>query len=191
MIPEVPMASKFVPAHPSNYGLRIGRAGLSIYEEITIHCTDGHSYALPVAEMFAKNLKARGEPPRSSHFITDQDGSIIQCVPLRYAAYHAHTANSRSVGVEHCARTPGELGKNDPGLPPSSIMYEKSAELVAWLLAAAGLEASEKTVKGHNVADPNTKHTRCPDGCGWNWDLYRDLVYVARKKIIETPALLV
>jgi N-acetyl-anhydromuramyl-L-alanine amidase AmpD len=112
---EVPMASQLVLAHPDNYGKRVGRFD---YDLIVQHCTDGRSRAMPVAEMFA----TKRDKASSAHFVNDQDGTIIQCVPLRYAAFHAHSVNSRSVGIENCARTPGELGPDDPGLPPSSAL---------------------------------------------------------------------
>lgn len=161
---EVPMAT-MVAAHPGNYG-HIVRPN---WDLIVIHCTDGQSRAAPVAEMFAT---FDPKHPRSAHFVVDQDGSVIQCVPLRFPAYHAHRANQWSVGIEHCARTPGERGSRDPGLPPSNALYAGSARLVAWLLVSGGFVASRAIIKGHSEADATTTHTRCPLGCGWDWPRY-------------------
>lgn len=157
-------------AHPNNYGTRGIRTN---YIEVTIHCTDGKSYARPVAEMWQDpNMKKKS----SAHFVIDQDGTTLQCVPLRYAAYHAHDRNVFSVGIEHCARTPREFTKTDPGLPPSSAQYLASARLVAYLLVAAGLPPDRTHVRGHAESDKKTTHDRCPEGCGWNWDYYMTLV---------------
>src|SRR5690349_12694747 len=119
MLPEVPAASRMILADRSNYGSR--PSTFRGYDLVVIHCTDGHGVAENTAQMFAKPLG--GGKHASAHFVIGQDGEVIQCVPLAYAAYHAHAANSHSIGVEHCARTPGELSKTDPGLPPSDALY--------------------------------------------------------------------
>lgn len=181
------MASLFVPAHPSNYGFRKNRPVERPYDLVVIHCTDGRSRAMPVAEMFAK----KRDKVNSAHFVVDQDGTIIQCVKLLLRAKHAGKANSRSVGVEHCARTPGEFERapynwaHDPGLPPSSAQYQASAKLVAWLLVAANLPADRQHVRGHAESDPDTTHTRCPDGCGWDWESYMAMVREEREKLLS------
>ena len=183
MLPEIPAASRMLLADRSNYGARpvIFRG----YDEIVIHCTDGHEKAQPVAEMWQEPHHGS-----SAHLVIGQDGEVIQCVPLAFAAYHAHAANAHSVGIEHCARTPGELYKSDPGLPPSDALYAASAKVVAYLLVAAGLPVDRAHVKGHAEADPNTTHTRCPDGCGWDWDKYMVLVQAEFDKLVP-PAPLV
>ena len=165
---EIP-GVKMVLADSTNYRRR--PAMFPSYTEITIHCTDGHAAAMPVAEMWR-------EPDHgsSAHLVVGQDGTVLQCVPLRCAAYHAHSANAYTVGIEHCARTPGELGKDDPGLAPSDALYAASARVVAYLLVAAGLPADRAHVRGHAEADPETTHTRCPDGCGWDWTKYMAMV---------------
>lgn len=167
------MASRFVPAHSGNCGPRAG--GRTTYDRVVIHCTDGRSRAMPVAEMFSK-LNPDPKRRASAHFVVDQDGTIIQCVQLAMAAWHAHEMNARSVGIEHCARTPHELGADDPGLPPSSAQYAASARLVAYLLVAAGLPPTRQYVVGHAESDKKTTHDRCPEGCGWDWDGYMALV---------------
>lgn len=188
MQPEVPMASRFVLAHPSNYHARVGREGKPTYDLVEIHCTDGGSRAEPVAEMFAGDpAKVNKGKHASAHFVVDQDGTIIQCVPLLMAANHAHDMNSRSVGIEHCARTPRERGPSDPGLPPSSALYAASARLVAYLLVAAGLPPTRQYVVGHAESDKKTTHDRCPEGCGWAWDDYMALVAEEHTKLAPSP----
>ncbi len=158
----------WVPAASSNY--RTGRRGPPT--EAVIHCTDGHPDAMGVAEMWA-------EPGHgtSAHFVIGQDATVIQSVSLQDIAWHAHAASFIGIGIEHCARTPGEWSPRDPGLPPSDAQYLASARLVAWLAKRFGFNPVRGVgVKGHAEADPRTTHTRCPDGCGWNWELYMGLV---------------
>ena len=157
----------WVPAHPSNYrkARRIG------FHRIILHCTDGRPKAGPVAEMWQH--PGHGS---SAHFVIGQDGEVIQCVSLADVAYHAHLANGVSVGVEHCARTPGELGPKDDGLPPSAIQLAASAKLVAWLCAVGGLPVDRHSIQGHAEIDPATTHRQCPEGCGWDWGRYMGLV---------------
>lgn len=163
---EYPLAL-WVPADPSNYRT-VGRPS---YSQIIIHCTDGHPPAQPVAEMWQE--PGHGS---SAHFVIGQDGTVIQCVRLADVAWHAHAANGASVGIEHCARTPRELGPQDTGLTPSTDQYNASAKLVAWLLRRAWLQPTRDVVLGHAEADPATTHKDCPTGCGWDWDLYMALV---------------
>ena len=189
MQPEIPGVSKFILADSSN---RTSRPSLLIktghpYDEVVIHCTDGREHALPVAQMWQEPHHGS-----SAHIVIGQDAEAIQCVPLREMAYHAHSASSHSIGIEHCARTPGELGKGDPGLKPTEAQYRKSAQIVAWLLTAAGLVPElHKTIKGHAEADPTTTHTRCPNGCGWDWNTYMMMVNEEFAKLAAPPAPLV
>jgi N-acetyl-anhydromuramyl-L-alanine amidase AmpD len=164
-----------VPADPSNFlHLDPPRSTFSL---IVIHCTDGGPKAENTAAMFATPKEHRDPPISSSaHFVVGQDGLVIQCVDLGDVAYHAHEANRRSVGIEHCARTPSELRRDDPGLPPSDALYRESARLVAWLCRAAGLPVDRDHILGHAEADPATSHRACPLGCGWSWDKYMLLV---------------
>ena len=164
----------WLPAHPSNYRVSYRQRPTLI----VIHCTDGHERAQPVAEMWREPNHGS-----SAHFVVGQNGEIFQSVMIKDVAWHAHSANSYSVGIEHCARTPGELGVDDPGLPPSDALYNASALLVARLCVRLGLPASRVAIVGHNEADKQTTHTECPTGCGWDWPRYMGLVMAAREKI--------
>lgn len=104
---------------------------------------------------------------------------MIQCVPLKDIAWHAHNANAYSVGIEHCCRTPRVLGHDDPGLPPSDALYKASAGLTAWLCVHLGIQPSRVTILGHNEADTRTTHTGCPTSTGWDWQRYMELVATA------------
>ena len=160
------------PAHVSNYRTA-WREKVSL---IVIHCTDGHANAKPVADMWSTSKHGS-----SAHFVIGQDGTIIQSVRVKDIAWHAHAANSYSVGIEHCARTPKELSKTDPGLAPSDAQLNASAALVARLCVVNGLPPSRVAIVGHNEADAATTHTLCPTGCGWDWADYMVRVIAAYK----------
>jgi N-acetyl-anhydromuramyl-L-alanine amidase AmpD len=166
MTADYPLA-KFIPAHPSNFRA----AARTAPNLICIHCTDGHADAGPVAEMWQQ--PGHGS---SAHFVIGQDGTVIQAVRIADIAWHAHAANGASIGIEHCARTPGELGPNDPGLLPSDALYAASARLVAWLCDQYSISPTRVAIVGHNEADAKTTHTKCPTGCGWDWQRYIALV---------------
>jgi N-acetyl-anhydromuramyl-L-alanine amidase AmpD len=167
---EVPGAL-WVAADFTNYGPRPQAQVSAGYSLIVIHITSGRADPMGPAKMWQK--PGHGT---SAHFVVGQDGTVVQCVPLRFAAQHAHNANSYSIGIEHCAREPGELSASDPGLPPSDALYRASAQLVAYLLKAAGLPPNRQHVKGHAEADNRTTHTGCPDAAPWDWPRYMALV---------------
>lgn len=163
-IAELPGVDLVVPA--SHYGQRPQAQG-GLYRLVVIHITDGHPDAHGTAEMFAE-----GDCKTSAHLVIGQDAFTIQCVPLRFAAEHAHHANAYSVGIEHSARSPGSFGVDDPGMPPTEVQLRRSAQIVAYLLKAAGLQPTREFIKGHAEADSETTHSDCPNGCGWPWDDY-------------------
>lgn len=160
-------AARWVPAHASNYRV----ANRQTVNLVVVHCTDGRARAEPVAEMWQEPNHGS-----SAHFVIGQDALVIQAVPLKDIAWHAHKANSYSIGIEHCARTPKELSPDDGGLPPSPEQYAASSKLVAWICLQYGIKPSRATIVGHNEADANTTHTECPTGCGWDWQKYMSLV---------------
>ena len=180
-----------VPAHPSKY--RIMDPKRTTFDLIILHITSGRADPMKTAQMFAAPYlppPAAGQPDTrpanfrkksSAHFVVGQKPEnlepIIQCVDIGDVAIHAHDASVRSVGIEHCAREPGELGANDPGLPITVPQFQKSARLVAWLCRVAGLPIDRTHIQGHAEADPKTTHSKCPMGApGWNWDTYMQMV---------------
>jgi N-acetyl-anhydromuramyl-L-alanine amidase AmpD len=165
MMADYPLA-KFMPAHSTNYR----KSGREKPHRIVCHITDGHEHAEPVAEMWQQPHHGS-----SAHFVIGQDGTVIQSVTIADIAWHAHEANADSIGIEHCARTPHELGKSDPGLPPSDALYRASARLVAWLCHAYGIMPSRVAIVGHNEADKTTTHALCPTG-NWDWARYMGMV---------------
>ncbi len=157
----------WVPADASNFKA----ASRATFTNVVIHITDGRENAQPVAEMWQEvNHKS------SAHFVIGQDGTVLQAVRIKDIAWHAHAANAFSVGIEHCARTPGSLSKDDPGLPPSPALYAASAKLVAYLCNQAELPPDRVTIQGHAEIDHATSHADCPNGAPWDWDAYMALV---------------
>lgn len=155
---------RWFPAASSAF--RRGSPG-RVVTKIVLHITDGHGIAEDTAEMFA----IPGQRA-SAHFVVGQDGTTIQTVHLDDIAYHAHTANAYTVGIEHCARSPHELSTDDPGLPLSEPQIVASVRLVAWLCDRYGLPRDRAHIQGHAEADPTTTHTDCPTGVagGFPWE---------------------
>lgn len=162
----------YQPAHSSNY--RKGRKTKP--RMVVIHITSGRGRAQPVADMWKKPKHGS-----SAHFVIGQDGTIIQAVKLSDTAWHASNANAYSVGIEHCAREPGEFNRGkpnapkDPGLPPSLTQYLASAKLVVWLCRELGVAPIRENIQGHCEVDLITSHTGCPNAI-WDWDGFMKLV---------------
>lgn len=152
-----------MPAHPSNYR----HAGRQTVQRVVIHATDGRSVPQHTAEMWQQ--PGHGS---SAHFVIGQDGTVVQSVSVADIAWHAHAANALSVGIEHCARTPGELNATDAGLPASAVQLAASAKLTAWLCQRFGIAPSRSTIVGHHECDPETTHADCPTGAGIVLDDY-------------------
>ena len=165
--PEYPGASRFAPAHPSNY--RAVQAPRQI-DKVVIHITDGGSRITGTIGWFQNpnQRNARNQPIHvSAHYVVGRDGEVVQMVRHNDVAWHAGRANSHSIGIEHVANT--------RGLVPTEEEYRGSAALVAWLCNCFSLPIDRTHILGHAEADPHTTHTVCPNAV-WDWDHYMDLV---------------
>lgn len=153
---------------------------------VVIHITDGAPSVQNSAERFASS-KAGVSP----HFLIGQGGEIYQFVQLEDIAWHAKGWNSNSIGIEHVARSPGELkqwaslssrtrrslvpegvaidGATDPGFPPTEVQLAASAKLVAWLCHTFDLVVDRRAIRPH-CENPQTTHLDC--GRDWPWDSY-------------------
>mgnify|MGYP000225758294 CR=1 FL=1 len=147
-------------------------------DTIVAHHTDGQPRTDRAVEHLQKSradyqAEGRDRSPVSAHFLIGQDGEIVQLVRLQDTAWHCSGWNGRSIGIEHIARTPGELGPEDPGLPLTPAQLDASAALVAWLRRRHALPMS--AVKPH-CANPKTTHRDCGrdvlDGGIWPWAEY-------------------
>jgi hypothetical protein len=164
--PEYPGASRFVPAHPTNYR---ARSSPRTIERIVIHITDGGANINGTVSWFASQHQPPAGPS-SAHYVVGQDGEVVQMVRNNDVAWHAHTANGNSIGIEHVA--------NSRGLRPTQDEYDASARLVCWLCRQYGIPADRDHIVGHNEADPTTTHRGCPT-VAWDWDVYMATVAAA------------
>ena len=151
-----------------------GRGGVAV-DRVVIHQTDGQP-RLDRAVEHLRNPSPSGSPV-SAHFIVGQQGEIVQLVDIDDTAWHCSGWNKRSVGIEHIARTPGELGRDDAGMPLTRAQLASSARLVAWLLRELRLHTD--TVVPH-CSSPVTTHKDCGradiDGGIWPWESYLRMV---------------
>jgi N-acetyl-anhydromuramyl-L-alanine amidase AmpD len=148
------------------------------FARIVQHCTSGRADPVAVAQMFQQPNHGA-----SCHFIVGQrpeaEEPVIQVCDMGDIAWHAHSANGDSIGVEHCAREANEpsFPPGDPGLALTDAQYEKSARLNAWLLRVGGLPLSRTVIVGHSEIDSKTSHTGCPQtAVGWSWDKLMDMI---------------
>jgi hypothetical protein len=169
--PDYSGASRFVQA--KYFGKRDSRT----IRRIVIHITDGGPKVDGTIAWFLNPVDKDGKVRKvSAHYIVGQDGTIVQMVKENDIAWHAHTANGDSIGIEHCA--------NKKGLNPSDVQYCASAALVRSLCEKYGIDMRRVAagdwgdgvtgIQGHKDADPNTDHD-CPSKI-WDWDYYLDLV---------------
>ncbi|TZF89724.1 N-acetylmuramoyl-L-alanine amidase [Cognatilysobacter lacus] len=176
--PDYPGASRFVPAHPRNF--HTGRRAGAVVDRIVIHITAGGPRIDGTIAWFQDGVRrdpATGKQagPSSAHYIVGRDGEVVQMVRNADTAYHASTANSRSIGIEHNANKPYRLNRRD--LPPTMEQYQASAHLVAWLCAQYGLPLDRTHIIGHIEATPGDNHD-CPSSY-WDWDTYMQCVQLA------------
>jgi monofunctional glycosyltransferase len=88
----------------------------------------------------------------SAHYVVDKNGDIYQMVRDDCSAWHAKTANSRSIGIEHVGTAADRL---------TDAQSTASAELVRWLATEYGIPAAN--VVGHRFAPGNEGTTDCPN----------------------------
>lgn len=165
--PEYLGASRFAPAHPSNF--RAVSAPREV-NQIVIHITDGGSRIAGTIGWFQNpnQRNARGNPIHvSAHYVVGRDGEVVQMVRNNDVAWHANVANAHSIGIEHVANTRGLL--------PTEEQYAASARLAAWLCRQYGLPIDRVHVLGHAETDTHTTHTDCPNAV-WDWDHYMECV---------------
>jgi N-acetyl-anhydromuramyl-L-alanine amidase AmpD len=151
---------------------------------IVIHITDGQPRTDRCVSRF-QQAKTQASP----HFVVGRAGEVVQLVKIEDRAWHDSGRNGVSVGIEHVARTPGELGPDDAGLPLTEEQLAASAALVAWLLGHLGLGLD--AVVGH-YTNPETSHHDCglgddaTTGGGrqgiWPWARYWQMIEQEQKK---------
>ena len=141
-------------------------------DRIVCHITDGG----PRLDRAAEHLR-KPDARVSAHFLIGRGGEVVQLVRLDDTAWHASGVNAVSVGIEHIARSPGELDRHDrwaalgrekraalldpgaaaelldspkdPGLLLTPRQLEASAALVRWLCERLGLTRDASHVLPH------------------------------------------
>lgn len=149
-------AALWVPASTANYAQ--GRS--AAIDKVVVHVTQG-SYAGTLS--WFQNSAAQV----SAHYVVrSSDGQIAQTVRDSDTAWHARSANSSSLGIEH------EGWVDNPSWF-TDTMYRSSAALTRHLCDRYGIPKDRAHVIGHSEA-PGNDHT--DPGVHWNWDYYMQLV---------------
>jgi hypothetical protein len=173
-LPDYPGANRFVPAHANNFTPR--RRSDRVVDRIVIHITAGGSNINGTIAWFQDGNRVdekTGQPIRTSaHYIVGRDGEVVQMVRNAHTAHHASAANSRSIGIEHCANKPSRGNQRD--LPPTEPQYEASARLVTWLCQQYNLPIDREHIVGHHDISPGDNHD-CPTSY-WDWDYFMGLL---------------
>lgn len=112
---------------------------------IVLHCTAAEAAGSTINWFL--NPKSRV----SAHYLIDTNGDIYQMVRDEHSAWHAKTANSRSIGIEH-------VGVGMSSLPTAQAAA--SATLIRWLVARYGIPTAN--IAGHRFAPGNEGTTECP-----------------------------
>ncbi|MFE2748840.1 peptidoglycan-binding protein [Streptomyces scopuliridis] len=153
--PDYPDAA-WVPANSANYAA--GRS--ASISSVVVHVTQG-SYAGTIS--WFQNPSSRV----SSHYVVrSSDGAVTQMVRDSDTAYHARSANSSSLGIEH------EGFIDNPSWFTDS-MYRSSAALTRYLCDRHGIPKDRAHIVGHSEV-PGNDHT--DPGPNWNWNYYMQLV---------------
>ncbi|MFB6816515.1 peptidoglycan-binding protein [Streptomyces sp. NPDC056347] len=153
--PDYPSAL-WVAADPNNYTQ--GRT--ATIDKVVVHVTQG-SYAGSI------NWFRNPASEVSAHYVVrSSDGEITQMVRDGDTAYHARSANSSSLGIEH------EGFIDDPSWFTDS-MYRASAALTKYLCDRYGIPKDRAHIIGHSEA-PGNDHT--DPGPYWDWNRYMQLV---------------
>ncbi|MEW1613533.1 MULTISPECIES: peptidoglycan-binding protein [unclassified Streptomyces] len=153
--PDYPSAL-WVPASAQNYAT--GRT--ATVDKVVIHVTQG-SYAGSIS--WFQNPASQV----SAHYvIRSSDGEITQTVREADTAWHARSANSSSIGLEH-------EGYVDNPAWFTDAMYRSSAALTSHLSARYGIPKNRTRIVGHSEV-PGNDHT--DPGVHWDWNYYMQLV---------------
>ncbi|MFI9628303.1 peptidoglycan-binding protein [Streptomyces sp. NPDC052042] len=153
--PDYPSAL-WSPAHANNFAT--GRTAK--ISKVVVHVTQG-SYAGSIS--WFRNPTSSV----SAHYVVrSSDGEITQMVRDSDTAYHARSANSSTLGIEH------EGFVDDPTWF-TETMYRSSAALTRHLCDRYGIPKDREHIVGHSEV-PGNDHT--DPGRYWDWARYMELV---------------
>lgn len=149
-------AAHWVAANSGNYAS--GRT--AAIDTIVIHVTQG-SYAGTISWFQDPAAEV------SAHYVVrSSDGDVTQMVRDSDTAWHAKSANARSLGIEH-------EGYVDNASWFTDAMYNASAALTRHLTDVHGIPRDRAHIVGHGEV-PGNDHT--DPGPNWDWDTYMALV---------------
>ncbi len=111
----------------------------------------------------------------SSHFIVGLEGEVIQCIPLTEIAYASNTRNEDTVSIEVCH--PDETGEY------SSVTYDRTVELTAWLCVQFRLDPETDVIRHYDVTGKECPryYVEHPEA----WDAFRADVAEAVARLKE------
>jgi Transglycosylase/N-acetylmuramoyl-L-alanine amidase len=136
-----PVVKDFIQS--SNFS---ARDGIPI-DMVVLHCTAAETVGSTI------NWFLNPRSLVSAHYVIDTNGDIYQMVRDDCSAWHAKSANKRSIGIEH-------VGTG--AIRMSAAQAAASAGLIRWLVASYGVPAAN--ILGHQFAPGNEGTTACPGG---------------------------
>lgn len=137
----------FIPAHVSRF--RKNGMALENVTSFMLH-RPGTDPSSCVLEMIVAEFAQPGREA-STHFITGQNGALVQMVDLTDIAWHtgsARYANHKSIGVEM---------EGPVGAPISDQLYRVTASLIARVHLMSGMPIDKEHVIEHRQVLPATK----------------------------------
>lgn len=142
-------------------------------DRVVIHTMEGTLKG--TIEWFTTGAPPR-QTPTAAHYLVGREGDVVQMVPDEKKCYHAAGFNSRSLGIEHEARTTpwprGTLGPFPANEFPHA-MLAASAEVVRVLCQKFDIPMDRFHIVGHYEV-PGATHT--DPGPAWPWDAYMALL---------------
>lgn len=136
-------------------------------EGITIH----HAYGTSTPDAVARYHVSRGRPSIQYHFYIQQDGTITQCLDLKYGVWHDHCGH-KNPHIAVC------LDGAWVDLAPPVVQLRAAAKLCRWLVEGLGVP---KDIGGHHersVMCNRRSMSNCPGwlvGVRWKDSFYRIL----------------
>ncbi|GAB6991467.1 N-acetylmuramoyl-L-alanine amidase [Paenibacillus pini] len=152
----LPVVTKiWKPAHSTNF--ETANRGRGSITSLVIHMMEG-TYLGSISWAQQQHTG----PSAAHYYVRSSDGEITHMVKDKDIAYHARSANSYTIGIEH-------EGKISEPAWLTTSMYNSSAKLAAELCYSYGIPVDRAHIKGHSEY-PDQTHT--DPGQYWDWTLY-------------------
>ncbi len=154
-----PGRARYLPAHPSNYT----HSRSSSIRRIVLHTTEG-SYEGAIGW-----FRNPGADVSAHYVVRRSDGQVTQMVPDNLTAWHACSANSDTIGIEH-------EGHASQASTWTAANLDSSARLVGWLAARYGIPVDRDHIVGHGEVQPSYCAYRYDPGPHFPWASYMQKV---------------